>query len=559
MKRFLLSLSVLLVLSNGWAQEDETVYHTEDLKALETFVKAHPDYEHLVNYWEDMVYLENVGFNDKFGVIWSENDGVKRITKFQINNTIADEKEFGSIDLNAFTALENITIKFSNVTSVDASELTGVNYVEIRNSNITNVAIPKSTETLFLYNNSEYKNGDLSQFTNLTYLFIGNMPLNSLTIGSDKISTLTVFDLPINELDLSLTKDALVKVDISGCDIENFNFDAYPNMTDLALNNCGLTTLPISNLVNELTLSVSENQITNLDLTNLPKVKSLVAQNGIIESVTFSENSAILGNINLTNNNIETLDISGWNFDASGMGILRVPNNPLKELIPHPNVKQIYVANCKLTSIDLSGCSLLTRVDGKYNQLNFHTVKTPKYNNNYAFGPQDSIKVSNESNTLVAGDIVDLSEYTSPEDGVTGFEWYIIVNGKASKTDKIVAGEEFGKFTMPQGEYGRFYCKITTTTPLIKNMFLATEAFDLTEATSVETIKETISISPNPVKDILTIKGCNKEVISIFNTTGELIYSINADSDLVTLNTSSWVKGVYFVKVNNNTYKLIKN
>ncbi|MGL5895199.1 MAG: hypothetical protein ACRCZM_11395, partial [Bacteroidales bacterium] len=408
MKRFLLSLSMLLIVCQGWAQEGETVYHAEDLKALETFVKAHPDYEHLVNYWEDMVYLENVGSSDKFGVTWKENDGVKRITKFQINNTIADEKEFGSIDLNGFTALENITIKFTDATSVDASKLTNVNHVEIRNTNVTDVAIPHSIATLYLYNNSEYSNGDLSQFTNLTYLLIGNMPINSLTIGSDKISTLTVFDLPINELDLSITKDALVRVDISGCKIENFNFDAYPNMTELTLDNCGLTTLPINNLVNELTLYVSDNNLTHLDLTDLPNVKSVTAQNSNIERVSFSENSTILGLINLTNNNIETLDMSSWNFDASGMNILRAGNNPLKEIIPHKNVKTLVVTSGKLTSLDLSECTLLSSLDCKYNQLNFHTVKTPKYNFRYTLSPQDSIKVSGESNTLVAGDIVDL-------------------------------------------------------------------------------------------------------------------------------------------------------
>ncbi|MGL4994504.1 MAG: T9SS type A sorting domain-containing protein [Bacteroidales bacterium] len=559
MKRFLLSLSMLLIVCQGWAQGEETVYHAEDLKALETFVKAHPDYEHFVNYWEDMVYLENVGFSDKFGVTWSESDGVKRITKFQINNTIDDDKEFGSIDLNAFTALENITIKSANITSVNASDLTDVNYVEIRNTNVTNIDLPRSIETLYLYNNSEYSNGDLSQYTELTYLFIGNMPLNSLTIGSDSITTLTVFDLPIKNLDLSITKDELIRVSISRCEIEAFDFDAYPNMIELTLDGCGLTTLPISNLVNELTLYVSDNNLSHLDLTDHPKVKSITAQNSNIERVSFSENSTSLGLINLTNNNIETLDIRNWNFDASGMNILRVGNNPLKEITPHDNIKTLVVANCKLTSLDMSKCSLLSSLDCKYNQLDFHTVKTPKYNFRYTLSPQDSIKVSNENNALVAGDIIDLSAYTSPEDGVTGFEWYIFVNGKATKTDKIAATEDFGKFIMPQGEYGRYYCKITTTSPLIKNMYLATEAFDLTEATSVSEHESSISISPNPVKDILTIKGCDSDNISIFNTVGELIHSIKAEREIVTLNTSSWIKGVYFVKVNNNTYKLIKN
>ena len=61
---------------------------------------------------------------------------------------------------------------------------------------------------------------------------------------------------------------------------------------------------------------------------------------------------------------------------------------------------------------------------------------------------------------------------------------------------------------------------------------------------------QSISIYPNPVKDILTIDGGSSiQKVQIYNITGQLVMSQQPDSKTVTLNTSFLKSGIYFVKI----------
>lgn len=67
-------------------------------------------------------------------------------------------------------------------------------------------------------------------------------------------------------------------------------------------------------------------------------------------------------------------------------------------------------------------------------------------------------------------------------------------------------------------------------------------------------------ISPNPVKDEISLKNVPNEICSvkIYNLTGKLMYSSNLNPSSAIINISNFPKGIYLVKVNNSTAKLIK-
>lgn len=67
-----------------------------------------------------------------------------------------------------------------------------------------------------------------------------------------------------------------------------------------------------------------------------------------------------------------------------------------------------------------------------------------------------------------------------------------------------------------------------------------------------EMTSEAYNIFPNPVKEVLTIKGENMQEIVIYNSVGQMVEIINCNNDEVKVNVSSYQNGMYFINVVNN-------
>ena len=67
-----------------------------------------------------------------------------------------------------------------------------------------------------------------------------------------------------------------------------------------------------------------------------------------------------------------------------------------------------------------------------------------------------------------------------------------------------------------------------------------------------ETATETYNIFPNPVKDVLTVKGENMSKVVIYNSLGQMVETINADANEVKVNVSAYNNGMYFINVIDN-------
>ena len=64
-------------------------------------------------------------------------------------------------------------------------------------------------------------------------------------------------------------------------------------------------------------------------------------------------------------------------------------------------------------------------------------------------------------------------------------------------------------------------------------------------------VNQSINLYPNPVSSILTLssKDVNMESIEIMTITGQSVYTKLAKSDFITLDVSSFTKGLYLVKI----------
>ena len=94
---------------------------------------------------------------------------------------------------------------------------------------------------------------------------------------------------------------------------------------------------------------------------------------------------------------------------------------------------------------------------------------------------------------------------------------------------------------------------------LLKSLYNQTFEKDLFEVIIIDDHSKdnTLLIYPNPAKDYINIIGENNLTIDIYNSLGQKIYSEESENS-TTIKTSDWTPGIYFVKINNQVYKVIK-
>lgn len=67
----------------------------------------------------------------------------------------------------------------------------------------------------------------------------------------------------------------------------------------------------------------------------------------------------------------------------------------------------------------------------------------------------------------------------------------------------------------------------------------------------IETV-ESVNIFPNPVKDVLTVKGENMKQVVIYNALGQVVETINTNDSEVKVNVNAYNNGMYFINVIDN-------
>ena len=58
-----------------------------------------------------------------------------------------------------------------------------------------------------------------------------------------------------------------------------------------------------------------------------------------------------------------------------------------------------------------------------------------------------------------------------------------------------------------------------------------------------------IDIYPNPANSYINVSANNIAKVAVYNSIGQLVYSEATDSNIVKINTESWINGMYFISV----------
>ncbi len=252
------------------------------------------------------------------------------------------------------------------------ANITNITYLYLGNKNIstlTGIEDFASLENLTCANNN-INELDVSQNLALEYLACGGNNFNSLDLSSNtnlrhlscRASDLTTIDLSSN------TQLTIVSLGMSGSShgiLESIDLSNNPLIEELDLEYNNLTNLDVSNLANLRELNCGENFFTTVDVSNNPLLEVLKINgslNGVISSLDISNNTQ-LSELYCAGNQLTSLDVS---------------NNTL--------LRKLYCSFNNLTELDLSQNHLLERIQCRYNDLTSLNVKN---GNNSSMGNYD--------------------------------------------------------------------------------------------------------------------------------------------------------------------------
>ena len=407
----------------------------------------------------------------------AEVDGAERT--FQFGSAVEGENKI-SIDWGDGTIVEGATLSgiYDNW-NVYATPVVGtpkgngeikiyatgdINYFEgvskVDGPGITTLDVSKATELIEIYaDGNKLTTIDVSMLSKLNKLLLNN---NSLT-------------------EMSLTS----------------------SLTTIEVNDNKLSSFDGSELSALSTLKINGNPLGTLDVSGMPALKSVYAQNCGLTSFNAGALTTAKAYISLTNNFLETLDVS----EATGLenGYLVVENNNLTE-IKYPNVKYntFKVANNKLTFATVPAA-----------------VETKKASN-FVNAPQQDMEIEDIDGTI------DLSSQsvvgTGEEAKATVYAWYT-EDGTA-----LVAGtdytEEAGKFTFIKKQTQKVYCTMTN------------EALpQFTGANIFKTVAVTVKSVDTGIDNVEAAE----------ELTGD-IYSVDGKLIVRNASVSTMAKGLYIVK-----------
>lgn len=91
------------------------------------------------------------------------------------------------------------------------------------------------------------------------------------------------------------------------------------------------------------------------------------------------------------------------------------------------------------------------------------------------------------------------------------------------------------------------------------DLYMAQEGIEQHECTTgvVENSNASITLFPNPANESITLKGSIHGTVSVFNALGQQVESFEAEGTDLHINTSSYLNGVYFIKLNDSVLRFV--
>lgn len=221
---------------------------------------------------------------------------------------ILSENNFSTLNLTGNTKLKELRIQSNNkLKSIDLSKNTQLAKIEIKGCILQSIDISQNTllESLDLSNN-KLSGVDLSKNSRLKELSLTDNSLSNVDFSALKIlNTLKLDNNLLSQVDIR-PYPQITSLSVAGSGLKALKL--HSNLLSLSITNVGYEQLQLPSLPNLTSLHVANNLSTiNLDL--FPALKDLNLSKNNLNSLDLSKNTA-LSNVNvLANPNLKNLDL----------------------------------------------------------------------------------------------------------------------------------------------------------------------------------------------------------------------------------------------------------
>ena len=219
--------------------------------------------------------------------------------------------------LNEDAPLENLNLRENDFTVLDLRPYKGLVSIDIsQNSRLGSVLVLDGSKVLeHIYANE----CDISHFypvslPALTTLSLENNALMDLEIGDNypKLSSLSISHNEISELDVTKLP-LLYKLELNYNNISRLNLNSNPELTNLFCNKNKLTNLDLSANVKLSSLACDSNALTALDVSMLSKLTSLSCAGNKIPLLDLSQ-ASFMSRLTVHSNQLTFLDLSACTY-----------------------------------------------------------------------------------------------------------------------------------------------------------------------------------------------------------------------------------------------------
>jgi len=379
--------------------------------------------------------------------------------------------------------------------------------------------------------------------------------LTSLDCNTNKLTTLDVSNCPSlttlycfsNKL-TAIEFNNNANLDIIYCaynELQTIDLSNMPALLELSSCDNLLTTLDISNNTALTWLGCSNNLLTTLDVSNNTMLDTLVCSRNQLLSLDVSNNTALLC-LDCYDNQFETLDLT--------------KNTVLKKLD---------CSNNRLKILNITDCNDLTALYCRNNYLFFSKLPSNQFLY-YGYAPQRTI--SGDSVDYKLG--IDLNKEYNINGNITQFSWFELTDN--IEKPLTLTGEN-GFFLLTKDLINKtLTCKMTNQSfPLLSGDYsLGYRIKVIGEVGIVEysnSDNKSIKVFPNPTRGEFQVTTYETtfgdsqlqiENIELFDVFGKNMYlSTRSPVHLstITIDISHLQSGIYYLKCNDETIKIIKN
>lgn len=275
------------------------------------------------------------------------------------------------------TALYSISEENKNENTITFSDL----FLEeaVKSSLGLSLSEDVTEENILELRSLEWYNGNITDLTGLEYA----TNLSKITLTGNNISSLqplvnlenlTSIGLSNNPIAISevLLLENVLELDLSGNHYgEEINELAkYKNMTNLWLNDCGLTNIDFVQEMEELIwLRVMDNQITSLNNLSSNSLTGLWATNNALTTLEDVSNFGSLRGVYLEGNQLDSINVLQ---NVTTLERIYAENNNVSsvEMSNNDNLQYIFLRNNNIKDLRLSNLGSLITFDGRSNSIN---------------------------------------------------------------------------------------------------------------------------------------------------------------------------------------------